>query len=246
LGITLMILSYYLAVKKNYPKGDKIPLKDSLKIIKDSFLGLMTAVIIMGGVVLGIFTATESAAIAAIYAFIITYFVYKEVSIKEFKQVLTNTLKTLAMVMSIISTSSAFAYMMTYLKIPQAITNYLLSITDNKFFILILINLILLVLGMIMDMAPLILITTPILLPVITKIGMDPIQFGIIMMLNLGIGLITPPVGSTLFVGCSIAGISIEKIAKSLKPFYIMLFVYLLCLTFIPQLTLWLPNLIIK
>lgn len=246
LGITLMILSYFLAIKKNYPQGDRISLKDSLKIVKDSFLGLMTAIIIMGGVVLGIFTATESAAIAAIYAFIITYFVYREMSIKEFKQVLVNTLKTLAMVMSIISTSSAFAYMMSYLKVPQTITNYLLSITDNKFFILILINLILLALGMIMDMAPLILITTPILLPVVTKVGMDPVQFGVVMMLNLGIGLITPPVGSTLFVGCSIAGISIEKIAKSLKPFYIMLFVYLLCLTFIPQLTLWLPNLVMN
>ncbi|MGL5174902.1 MAG: TRAP transporter large permease [Cetobacterium sp.] len=246
LGISLMALSYFLAVKRDYPKGEKIGLKKSLEIVKDSFLGLMTAVIIMGGVIFGIFTATESAAVAAIYAFIITYFVYREVSIVEFKKVLINTLKTLSMVMAVIATSSAFAYMMAYLKVPQAITNTLIGITDNKIAILLLVNLILLMLGMIMDMAPLILIATPILLPVVTRVGVDPIQFGIIMMLNLGIGLITPPVGSTLFVGCSIAGISIEKIAKSLKPFYCMLFIYLVCLTFIPALTLWLPNFLMK
>lgn len=246
LGISLMVLSYYLAVKRDYPKGEKIGLKKALQITKDSFLGLMTAVIIMGGVIIGIFTATESAAVATIYAFIITYFVYKEVTIREFRIVLVNTLKTLSMVMAVIATSSAFAYMMAYLKVPQLITNALIGVTDNKIIVLLMINFILLMLGMIMDMAPLILITTPILLPVVTRVGVDPIQFGIIMMLNLGIGLITPPVGSTLFVGCSIAGISIENVAKSLKPFYIMLFVYLVCLTFIPSLTLWLPNLIMK
>jgi tripartite ATP-independent transporter DctM subunit len=149
------------------------------------------------------------------------------------------------MVMAVIATSSAFGYMMAYLKVPQLITNFLIGFSDNKYVILILVNVILLVLGMIMDMAPLILITTPILLPVVTRVGVDPIQFGVLMMLNLGIGLVTPPVGSTLFVGCSIANISIEKIAKSLKPFYVMLFIYLLCLTFIPGLTLWLPNLLL-
>jgi tripartite ATP-independent transporter DctM subunit len=245
LGLTLMGLSYYIAVKRDYPKGEKIGFKEAMKIIKDSFLGLMTAVIIMGGVISGIFTATESAAVAAIYAFIITYFVYREVSIKDFKLVLINTLRTLAMVMAVIATSSAFGYMMAYLKVPQLITNFLIGFSDNKYVILILVNVILLVLGMIMDMAPLILITTPILLPVVTRVGVDPIQFGVLMMLNLGIGLVTPPVGSTLFVGCSIANISIEKIAKSLKPFYVMLFIYLLCLTFIPGLTLWLPNLLL-
>ncbi|MGL4567032.1 MAG: TRAP transporter large permease subunit, partial [Fusobacteriaceae bacterium] len=202
------------------------------------------AVIIMGGVVSGIFTATESAAIAAIYAFIITYFVYKDVPLSNFIVVLKNSLRTLAMVMAVIATSSAFGYMMAMLKVPQYITNYILDFSDNRFVIMILVNLVLLILGMIMDMAPLILITTPILMPVVAKIGMDPIQFGIIMMLNLGIGLLTPPVGSTLFVGCSIADISIEKIAKSLKPFYIMLFLYLMAVTFIPMITLWLPNLI--
>ncbi|MGL5543184.1 MAG: TRAP transporter large permease, partial [Fusobacteriaceae bacterium] len=228
LGLTLMALSYWIAVKRNYPKGEKISMAKAKVIVRESFLGLMTAVIIMGGVVSGIFTATESAAIAAIYAFIITYFVYKDVPLSNFIVVLKNSLRTLAMVMAVIATSSAFGYMMAMLKVPQYITNYILDFSDNRFVIMILVNLVLLILGMIMDMAPLILITTPILMPVVAKIGMDPIQFGIIMMLNLGIGLLTPPVGSTLFVGCSIADISIEKIAKSLKPFYIMLFLYLM------------------
>ncbi|MGL4254194.1 MAG: TRAP transporter large permease [Fusobacteriaceae bacterium] len=244
LGLTLMALSYWIAVKRNYPKGEKISMAKAKVIVRESFLGLMTAVIIMGGVVSGIFTATESAAIAAIYAFIITYFVYKDVPLSNFIVVLKNSLRTLAMVMAVIATSSAFGYMMAMLKVPQYITNYILDFSDNRFVIMILVNLVLLILGMIMDMAPLILITTPILMPVVAKIGMDPIQFGIIMMLNLGIGLLTPPVGSTLFVGCSIADISIEKIAKSLKPFYIMLFLYLMAVTFIPMITLWLPNLI--
>ncbi len=242
LGLSLMALSYYIAVKRNYPKGEKIGWNEAKKIVKESILGLLTAVIIMGGVISGIFTATESAAVACIYAFIVTFFVYKDIHIREMKVILSNSLKTLAMVMAVIATSSAFAYMMAFLRVPQIITNALLSVSDNKIVILLIVNVILLALGMIMDMAPLILIATPILLPVVTKVGMDPIQFGIVMMLNLGIGLITPPVGSTLFVGCSIAGISIEKIAKSLKPFYIMLFAYLLCLTFIPALTLWLPS----
>lgn len=244
LGLTLMILSYYIAVKRNYPKGEKFTFKESLKITRESVLGLLTPVIIIGGVISGIFTATESAAIATVYAFIVTFFVYKEIPLKAMKGILGDSLKTLSMVMAVIATSSSFAYMMAYLRVPQLVTNALISVSDNKFVILLLVNVILLVLGMIMDMAPLILIATPILLPVVLSVGMDPVQFGIVMMLNLGIGLITPPVGSTLFVGCSIGEISIEKIAKSLKPFYLTLFIYLIAITFIPAITLTLPNLL--
>lgn len=244
LGLALMILSYAIAVKRNYPKGDKVTLKEGLKITAESFLGLFTAVIIIGGVISGLFTATESAAIAAVYAFIITFFVYKEIHISEMVGILRNSLKTLAMVLAVIATSSAFGYMMAYLRIPSLITEGLMSISTNKYIILILVNLILLGLGMIMDMAPLILITTPILLPVVTSVGMDPIQFGVVMMLNLGIGLITPPVGSTLFVGCSIGGAKIEDIAKSLAPFYAVMFIMLILLTFVPQITLFVPNLL--
>lgn len=246
LGITLMVLSYAIAVKRGYPRGEKVDLRTAIRTIRESILGLMTAIIIIVGVVTGVFTATESAAIAAVYAFVVTFFVYREVGLKQIHSILINSLKTLSIVMAVIATSSAFGYMMALLRVPQLITDGLLAVSTNKIIVLLMINVILLILGMIMDMAPLILITTPILLPVALKVGMDPIQFGVVMMLNLGIGLITPPVGSTLFVGCSIAGISIEKVARSLVPFYIMLFGYLLIVTFIPQLTLLLPNLMMK
>lgn len=246
LGVMLMVLSYIIAVKRNYPRGEKVPFKEAVKIIKDGLLGLFTAVIIIVGVSTGVFTATESAAIATVYAFIITFFVYKDIKISRMIPILKNSLRTLSMVLALIATSSAFAWMMAYLKIPFLVTNALISISNNKYVILLIVNIVLLILGMIMDMAPLILICTPILLPVVTKVGMDPIQFGIVLMLNLGIGLLTPPVGSTLFVGCSIAKIPMEKIAKSLMPFYAMMFIVLMILTYVPQVTLFLPRLIGK
>ena len=242
LGLMLMVLSYTIAVKRNYPKGRKYEFKEMLHIFRDSFLGLMTAVIILVGVTTGMFTATESAAIACLWAFFITFFVFKEIKITQMKSILKNALRTLAMVMALIATSSAFGWMMAYLKIPTLITESLISLTDNKIVILLIVNVILLFLGMIMDMAPLILIATPILLPVVTRVGMDPIQFGIVLMLNLGIGLLTPPVGSVLFAGCSIANISMEKIAKSMMPFYVVMIATLLALTFIPEITLFVPR----
>lgn len=242
LGVMLMILSYVIAVKRDYPKGGKYTLKEAWQITKESVLGLLAAVIILVGVTTGWFTATESAAIATLYAFFITFFVYKDIKITQMKNILANSLKTLAMVMALIATSGAFAWMMALLKIPTLVTEALLSVSSNKIAVLLLVNLILLLLGMIMDMAPLILIATPILLPVVTSVGMHPIQFGIVMMLNLGIGLITPPVGSVLFVGCSIGDISMEEITKSMIPFYIMMIITLLMLTFIPQLTLFIPS----
>ena len=242
LGIALMILSYAIAVKRDYPREETVSFKEALRITRDSVLGLLTAVIIIGGVTTGIFTATESAAIAAVYAFIITFFVYKDIPISRFVDILRSSLSTLAMVVAIIATSSAFAWMMSYLQVPGMITDALLNLSNNPIIIMLLVNLILLFLGTIMDMAPLILIATPILLPVVRSIGMDPITFGVVMMLNLGVGLLTPPVGSTLFVGCSIGNAPIEKIAKSLMPFYAVLIIMVLLLSFVPALTLWLPN----
>jgi tripartite ATP-independent transporter DctM subunit len=242
LGIALMILSYAIAVKRGYPREEKVSFKEALKITRDSILGLLTAVIIIGGVTTGIFTATESAAIAAVYAFIITFFVYRDIHIREFVSILRNSLSTLAMVVAIIATSSAFAWMMSYLQVPGMITDALLDLSNNPIIIMLIVNLILLFLGTIMDMAPLILIATPILLPVVRSIGMDPITFGVVMMLNLGVGLLTPPVGSTLFVGCSIGNAPIEEIAKSLMPFYAVLVIMVLILSFVPELTLWLPR----
>lgn len=242
LGIALMILSYAIAVKRDYPREEKVSFKEALRITRDSMLGLLTAVIIIGGVTTGVFTATESAAIAAVYAFIITFFVYRDIPISKFVDILRSSLSTLAMVVAIIATSSAFAWMMSYLQVPKMITDSLLHLSDNPIIILLIVNLILLFLGTIMDMAPLILIATPILLPVVRSVGMNPITFGVVMMLNLGVGLLTPPVGSTLFVGCSIGNAPIEDIAKSLMPFYIVLVIMVLFLTFVPGLTLWLPT----
>jgi len=232
-------------VKRNYPKERKYSFKEGVKIFLDSFLGLLTALIIIGGVISGIFTATESAAVAAVYAFIITFFVYRQIPLKEFRGILYSTLKTLTMVMTLIASASAFSWLMAYLRIPAMATEFLLSITDNKILLLMLINVLLLLMGMIMDMAPLILIVTPILYPVVVdKLGMSPIHFGIMLMLNLAIGLCTPPVGSALFVGCAIGKISIEKATKAMIPFYIAMIVVLFLVTYIPQITMFLPNLI--
>lgn len=246
LGVSLMIVSYIIAVKRGYPKGRKITLSEGIKITADALLGLMTAVIIIGGVIGGVFTATESAAIACLYAFIITFFVYREIPISAMKGILTNSLKTLSMVLALLACCNAFGWLLAYLQVPALVTNALLGISNNRIILLLLINVMLLALGCIMDMAPLIMITTPILLPVVQAIGMDTIQFGVMMVLNLAIGLCTPPVGAVLFVGCSIGKTSIEKVTKSLMPFYLAMIVTLLMVTFIPQISLFIPNLLMK
>ena len=241
-----MVICYILAVKRGYPKEKPTGLREGLLKILDGMWGMMTGVIIIGGVITGIFTATESAAVAVAYASVITSLVYRELGLKNLRIVLFESLKTLAIVAALITTSSAFGYMMSRLDIPQLVTTALINLTENPILIFLCINAILLGLGMIMDMAPLILITTPILLPVAANFGMDPHQFGIVMMLNLGMGLITPPVGSTLFVGCAIGRIRIEDMVKPLIPFYICMFVTLMLITYVPQISLWLPELWLK
>jgi tripartite ATP-independent transporter DctM subunit len=242
LGASVMVFSYFMALRRKYPKSEHIPFKQKLLMLKDGILGLMTAVIIMGGIMSGICTATESAALATVYAFIITFFVYRDVSLSKLGDILRKSLKTISMVMGLIAASAAFGWMIALVQLPTLVTNGLLSVSNNRVVIFILINLILLFLGCIMDMAPLILVATPILLPVVLRFGMDPVQFGVILMLNLGIGLLTPPVGSTLFVGCSIGNIAIEKVVKSLMPFYALMVAVLMVLTFVPQISLFLPH----
>jgi tripartite ATP-independent transporter DctM subunit len=244
LGIALGITTYVIAVKRNYPKGGKYTFKEAVKIIIDSGLGMFTAVLIIGGVFTGIVTANESAVLACIWGLIVALFFYREITVKDLWPILKRTLHTLAMVMTLIAASSAFGYMMTVLRIPTLITQGLLSISHNRIVLLLLINFALLVLGCVMDMAPLILIAAPILVPVVTSpaIGMDPVQFGIVMMLNLSVGLLTPPVGTVLFVGSSIAGIKIEETAKAMVPFYITMVVVLLLLTFVPAFSMTVPN----
>jgi len=244
LGVTLMVVAYVIAVKRGYPKEERYSLKRTLKVSRDAILGLLTVVIIIGGVVSGVFTATESASVAVVYAFIITFLVYREISIKELPKILLHSLRTLAMVMSLIAAASAFGWLLAYLRIPQSVTMFLLGISHNPIVLLLLINLMLLVLGAIMDMAPLIIIVTPILYPVIVgQLGMSPIQFGVMLILNLAIGLCTPPVGSALFVGSAIGKISIERATKAMLPFYIAMIFTLLLVTFWPALTMTLPNL---
>lgn len=246
LGLALMVVSYIIAIQRNYPKEEKVTIRQALKITWASILGLATAVIIIGGVLSGIFTATESAAIACVYSFIITFFVYKEIPLKAFSGILYNALKTLAMVMSLIATASAFGWLLAYLKVPALATSALLSVSKNKYLLLFLINILLLGLGCIMDMAPLILITTPILYPVITGLGIHPVQFGVMLILNLAIGLCTPPVGSALFVGCAVGRISIEKMTRILLPFYLSMFAVLMLVTYVPDMVLFIPRFLSK
>jgi len=246
IGLFLLIPSYYIAVKKNYPVGERVSLKEALRITRESILGLLTIVIIIGGVLSGVFTATESSAIAVVYAFLIAVFFYREMDFKKFMRVIWDSVKTISAVMFLIASASAFGWLLAYLKIPDAIASAVLSFSSNKYVILLMINIILLLLGMIMDMAPLILITTPIFLPIVTKVGVDPIHFGIIMLMNLGIGLCTPPVGNTLFVGCIVGKMKMEEVVKALWPFYIAMIIVLFLVTYVPFFATWLPSLLMK
>ncbi|WJH37317.1 TRAP transporter large permease [Paenibacillus sp. CC-CFT747] len=241
--VTLMIVSYLIAVKRGYAKGDPIKWSDVPKIVRDGFLSLMTGVIILGGILTGWFTATESGAMACAYAFILTFFVYRDVPLSGFYLILKRTLRTVAMVLFLIAASDAFGWVLAYLQIPALVTDLFLSISDNPYIIMLLINVLLLLLGFPMDMAPMILIMTPILLPVVTSMGIDSVHFGIIMILNCGIGLITPPVGTVLFVGCAIGRVTVDQATKASWPFFLAMCGVLLLLTYMPGITLWLPHL---
>lgn len=242
LGCCLLVVSVYMSIKHKYPKGRAVGLKEALRITKDAILALGTAFIIFFGTALGFFTATESAAIACIYAFIVSFFIYRELKLSMIPRVLMNTIKTIAMVFSLIAAAGAFGWMMAFLKVPTLITQGVLGISDNPIIILLAMNLLLLFLGAVMDMAPLIVIMTPILLPVATACGMSPIQFGVMLIYNLAIGLCTPPVGSALFVGCGISKQPIERVGKTMLPMYAMMIVGLMLVTFIPQISMALPS----
>jgi tripartite ATP-independent transporter DctM subunit len=242
LGIGLMVPAYIIAVKRAYPLSTRKSFWQNMTIIRESVLGLITILIVIVGITLGIFTATESAAVAAVYALLLTVFAYRTMSIKKFRDMLFRSLGTLATIMAIIATSSAFGYVLSYLRVPARVATAFLSLTDNPLIIMLLINLLLLLLGCFMDMGILILLLTPILYPVATGIGYNPYQFGIIMILNLGIGLCTPPVGTSLFAGCAIAKLPIEKVIKDFLPFYTAMLVLLILIIIFPQISLWLPE----
>lgn len=242
LGVSLMVLCVGFAHKRGYPKGERIPFKQAMKIMLDALWGLMTVVIILGGILSGIFTATESAAVACLWAFFVTMFIYRDYKWNELPKLLCRTVKTVTIVMILIGFAAAFGAVMTYMQLPMRITEFFTTLSDNKYVILMYLNIMLLLIGTLMDMAPIILILTPVLLPVTNALGIDPVHFGMIMMVNLGIGLITPPVGSVLFVASAVSKQKIETVVKAMLPFYGMLLIILGLVTYVPAISLWLPG----
>lgn len=242
LGICLMVYSYIMAKRNNYPCGMKFSIKNVLRSMIQSVWGIIAMLIVVGGVFAGVMTATEAAAAAAVYCFFIAFFVSREAKISDLPGIFKRTLKSVATVLFLASSATAFSWMLTYLKIPQYVANALLSVTTNRFVILVLINVILLILGCFMNTSSIILITVPIMLPIVQSFGMSPIQFGVMMVMNLGIGLLTPPVGSVLFIGSSISGLPLEKLVKIVLPQLIAMIAALLLITFVPAITVWLPS----
>jgi tripartite ATP-independent transporter DctM subunit len=243
-GLCLIGLVLWTARKRGFPKEEPVPIRQVPKIVLDALWGLITIVIIMGGILSGVFTATESAAVACVYAFLVTVFIYRDYKLRDLPHLVHRVVKTVAMVMMLIGFSVAFGYMMAIMRVPAKMTELFLGISEDKHVFLLLVNVLLLILGTFMDLAPMLLICTPIFMPVILKLGIDPVHFGIIMILNLGIGLITPPVGPTLFVGCAIGKVTMEQVSRELWPFYGAMCLALLLVTYIPAISLWLPSLI--
>jgi tripartite ATP-independent transporter DctM subunit len=243
LTLALCVCSYIIAVKKQYPVSPKYGWKENIKIVREALLGLVTILIVAVGILAGIFTATEAGAIAAVYALCITAFVYKSMTFKKLMQCLLKSLKTLGTIMAIIATSSAFSYVLSYLKVPSRVANTLLSISGgNPAVGMLLMVIMMVILGCFMDMGILLILLTPILYPVAMGFGFNPYHFGLIMVLTLGLGLLTPPVGTSLWAGCAIAGVPIEKSIKGFMPFYLTYLVVLVLIIWIPQISLCLPR----
>ena len=246
LGLSLVILVLIIAKRNNFPKGEVVALSEVPRIAAEAMWGLVTVAIILGGIISGIFTPTESAAVAVIYAFFVTMFIYRDVKWRELPKLIARAVRTIGMVMIMIGFSIAFGYMMAIMRIPALATEFFVSISSDKYTFLFYINILLLLLGTFMDLAPMLLICTPIFLPVIAKFGIDPVHFGIVMILNLGIGLLTPPVGPTLVVGCAIGKVTMEAVSRSILVFYIPMLIVLALVTYIPALTLWLPSVLLQ
>ena len=245
-GACVMGLCLLLSYRRGYPKGEAVTLRQAWRIVVDALWGLVTVVIILGGILSGVFTPTESAAVACLYAFVVTMFIYRDYRWSELPMLLHRVTKMVAMVMMLIGFSAAFGYMMALMQVPAKATQFFLAVASDKYELLLMVNVLLILLGTFMDMAPMILICTPILLPVVVKFGVDPVHFGMILLVNSGIGLITPPVGPTLFVGCAIGKVTIEQVSRELWPFYVAMCGALLLVTYLPGLSLWLPHLLAR
>ena len=243
---SLMITAYIIALKRGYGYGEIISRGQIPGILLHGMLSFTPAVIIVSAIISGWATATEAGALAAVYAFGLAFLAYREAPLSNMWNVLKRTFRTVLMVFFLIAASNAFGWVMAYLNLPNIITNWFLAVSDQPWVILLMINILLLILGGPMDMAPMILILTPILLPVCVKLGIDPVQFGIIMIFNAGMGLLTPPVGTVLFVGCAIGKVSVEAGTKAMLPFFYAMIVVLMLITYVPQFTMWLPNLFFK
>jgi tripartite ATP-independent transporter DctM subunit len=244
LGLALVMLCLVIAYRDGHPRGTSVSPREAVKITIDALWGLVTLAIILGGILLGVFTAIEAGAVACVWAFFVTMFIYRDYRWRDLPGLVHRTLRTVAMVMTLIACASSVGYVMALTQMPGKITAFFLTISSDKNVILFLINILLLVLGCLVDMAPSILICTPILLPVMVSFGVDPVHFGMIMMLNLGIGLCHPPVGAILFVGCAVGKVTIEEVMRKIWPFYAVMFAVLMLVTYAPAVSLWLPHLL--
>lgn len=240
-GLMLMVVAGVLSMRMKYPVAGRTPLRETLRRFVDAIPSLFLLVVVMGGIVAGIFTATEAAAVAVLYALILA-FIYREITLQDLPKIFLDASATTAVVLLLVGTSMGMSWIMAYVNIPQNVTAALVALTDNEIVILLLINIILLSVGTFMDMTPAVLIFTPIFLPIVIELGIDPTHFGIIMVLNLCIGLCTPPVGSVLFVGVGVAQTSITKIIRPLVPLFVAMVIALFLVTYLPWLSLWLPR----
>ena len=238
LGLALIILCLAFAYRDGHPRGEAVPLAEAVKIAFDALWGLITLAIILGGILGGVFTAIEAGAVACVWAFFVTMFIYRDYRWRDLPALIYRTLRTVAMVLTLIAFAASVGYVMALMQVPAKVTAFFLTLSHEKNVILMLINVLLLVLGCVMDMAPSILICTPILLPVVVSFGVDPVHFGMIMLLNLGIGLCHPPVGSILFVGCAVGQVTMEQVVRKIWPFYGVMFVVLMLVTYIPSISL--------
>ncbi len=244
LGVALIILCLVLAYRHDHPRGEPVPARQAIVMAVEAFWGLITLMIILGGILGGVFTAIEAGAVACLWAFFVTMFIYRDYRWRDLPALIHRTLRTVAMVMTLIAMAASVGYIMALMQVPAKVTAAFLTISHDKYVILMLVNIMLLVLGCLMDMAPSILICTPILLPVMMNFGVNPVHFGMIMMLNLGIGLCHPPVGSILFVGCAVGKVTMEQVMRQIWPFYAVMFGVLMMVTYIPELSLWMVQLV--
>lgn len=242
-GLACMVVAFIMAKRAGYKVSEKISWKDKLFLTLDAIPSLLLIIIVIGGIVVGVFTATEGAAVAVLYSVVLSL-IYRSLKLKHIPNVIKETAEITGMILFLITASALFSLVMSYTGLPEAISNSILSITDNPILLLLLMNVILLIIGTFMDITPAVLIFTPIFLPISEVLGLDPIHFGIIIAFNLCIGNITPPVGSALFVGASVGGVREENVFKYLVPYFVMLIILLLLVTFIPQLSLFLPKLL--